>query len=137
MKSSIIAWMLSSLSGIASNEDIGIGKNYLHEDEITALKSIVEQFLAYAEGQAKAHKPMYMRDWIEKLRLILTMNEKTILEHKGKVSHALAMQKANEEYKRYKEKERLVEHQESIKELSDDLERLKRGSVKRMGNSSK
>ena len=30
---------------------------------------------------------MYMRDWVQKLRLILTMNEKNILEHAGEISH--------------------------------------------------
>lgn len=40
------------------------------------LKLIVEQFLAFAEAQAMAHKPLYMKDWIEKLKLVLTMNEK-------------------------------------------------------------
>ena len=60
--------------------DTTIGKNYLNEEEIKMLKLIVEQFLAYAEAQAYAHKPMYMRDWVEKLKLVLTLNEKNILE---------------------------------------------------------
>lgn len=49
--------------------DIGVGKNYLKERELQALKVIVEQFLAYAEGQALEEKPMRMKDWIEKLRI--------------------------------------------------------------------
>ncbi|MDO4755082.1 MAG: RhuM family protein, partial [Parabacteroides sp.] len=53
--------------------DTTIGKNYLNEEEINMLKLIVEQFLAYAEAQAYAHKPMYMRDWVEKLKLVLTL----------------------------------------------------------------
>lgn len=53
--------------------DITVGKNYLNEEEISMLKLIVEQFLAFAEAQAMAHKPLYMRDWIEKLKLVLTM----------------------------------------------------------------
>lgn len=73
--------------------DISIGKNYLSEDEINMLKLIVEQFLAYAEAQAMAHKPMYMRDWIEKLKLVLTLNEKSILEDAGCISHQLAVPK--------------------------------------------
>ena len=42
--------------------DIAIGKNYLNEEEVKMLKLIVEQFLAFAEAQAMAHKPLYMKD---------------------------------------------------------------------------
>ena len=80
--------------GKVTKSDALIGKNYLNEEEITMLKLIVEQFLAYAEAQALAEKPMYMRDWIQKLRLVLTMNEKNILEHAGTISHELAVEKA-------------------------------------------
>ena len=34
---------------------------------------------------------MYMKDWIERLGLILTMNEYTILDHAGKITHELAL----------------------------------------------
>ncbi len=105
--------------------DTTIGKNYLNEEEINMLKMIVEQFLAYAEAQAYAHKPMYMRDWVEKLKLVLTLNEKNILEDAGHISHQLAMSKAGEEYTKYKEIQRSIEHLNSIKELDDDIKRLK------------
>lgn len=105
--------------------DITIGKNYLNEEEIKMLKLIVEQFLAYAEAQALAHKPMYMRDWVEKLKLVLTLNEKNILEDAGHISHQLAVAKAGEEYAKYKEVQRSLEHLSSIKELAEDIKRLK------------
>ena len=106
--------------------DTIIGKNYLNEEEIKMLKLIVEQFLAYAEAQALAHKPMYMRDWVEELKLVLTLNEKNILEDAGHISHQLAVSKAGEEYTKYKEIQRSMEHLNSIKELDDDIKRLKR-----------
>lgn len=105
--------------------DITVGKNYLNEEEISMLKLIVEQFLAFAEAQAMAHKPLYMRDWIEKLKLVLTMNEKSILEDAGHISHQLAVQKAGQEYIQYKEVQRAVERLNSIKELDEDIKRLK------------
>ena len=105
--------------------DITIGKNYLNEEEIKILKLIEEQFLAYAEAQALAHKPMYMRDWVEKLKLVLTLNEKNILEDAGHISHQLAVAKAGEEYTKYKEIQRSLEHLSSIKELDEDIKRLK------------
>ena len=120
------------LMGLTSTEKDGkvtkgdalIDKNYLNEKEIGQLKLIVEQFLAYAEAQALAEKPMYMRDWVQKLRLVLTMNEKSILEHAGKISHEMAVAKATEEYIAYKEQQRQIERFESIKQLDQDLKRI-------------
>ena len=110
--------------GKVTKSDALIGKNYLNEEEITMLKLIVEQFLAYAEAQALAEKPMYMRDWIQKLRLVLTMNEKNILEHAGTISHELAVEKATQEYMRYKEHQREIEHFQSIKQLDQDIKHI-------------
>lgn len=104
--------------------DVEIGKNYLSEEEIDLLKLIVEQFLAYAETQALQHKPMYMQDWIDKLKQVLTMNDKNILEHAGSISHKLALQKAADEYKKYKMTKKQIEHLESIKELAQDIKNL-------------
>lgn len=67
---------------------------------------------------------MYMRDWIEKLRLVLAMNEKTILECAGSISHELAVKKGTEEYAKYKEVQRKLEHLDSIKELDSDIKKL-------------
>ena len=47
--------------GKVTKNDALTGKNYLNEEEMHQLKLIVEQFLAYAEMQAVAEKPMYMR----------------------------------------------------------------------------
>ena len=110
--------------GKVTKADALIGKNYLNEDEINMLKLIVEQFLAYAEAQALAEKPMYMRDWVQKLRLVLTMNEKNILEHAGSISHELAVEKATKEYIIYKEQQRQIEHIDSIKQLDQDIKRI-------------
>ena len=113
-------------SGKVCKKDVGIGKNYLSEQELQALKLIVEQYLAFAESQALAQRPMYMKDWIKRLDLILTMNEYTILDHAGKVSHALALQHAESEYTLFHKKERQAEHLESIRELDRDLKALKK-----------
>ena len=110
--------------GKVTKADALIGKNYLNEDEINMLKLIVEQFLAYAEAQALAEKPMYMRDWVQRLRLVLTMNEKNILEHAGSISHELAVEKATKEYIAYKEQQRQIEHIDSIKQLDQDIKRI-------------
>ena len=114
----------TEVAGKVRKSDTQTGKNYLTEDEIRVLKLIVEQFLAFAEAQAIAHVPMYMKDWIEHLKMVLTMNRKSILEDAGRISHQMALQKADEEYSKYKHILRVAEHLESIKELNEDLKRL-------------
>lgn len=111
----------TEVPGKVLKRDIVIGKNYLNEDEMTQLKLIVEQFLAFAEAQAQAHRPMYMSDWISRLRMVLTMNEKNILEHSGRISHRMAVEKANTEYQIYNGRLLEEEHLKSIKELSETL----------------
>lgn len=111
--------------------DIEIGKNYLAQDELAGLKLIVEQYLAFAEAQALAHKPMYMRDWIEKLGQVLTLNDKNILDHAGKISHKLALEKADKEYQKFQELQRKAERLESIKELDNDIKKLSKSTKKK------
>lgn len=110
--------------GKVLKSDIDIGKNYLTEEEVRLLKLIVEQYLAFAEAQALAHVPMYMRDWVERLRMVLTMNQRSILEDAGRISHELAVQKANEEYQKYQHQLKEEEHLQSLKELESDLKSL-------------
>ena len=114
----------TSVDSKVRKQDITIGKNYLQEDELKALKLIVEQYLAFAEAQALAHRPMYMKDWKERLDLILKLNERNVLEGPGKISHELAIEKAESEYMRYKEIEKEHIHIESIKELDKDIRLL-------------
>ena len=113
-------------TGKVLKSDVGIGKNYLNEEEMKILKLIVEQFLAFAEAQAASHTPMYMRDWIEYLKMVLTMNRKSILADAGRISHQMAMEKAESEYNKYKSAQRQIEHIESIKELEADIKRLQK-----------
>lgn len=114
-------------TGNVLKSDIAVGKNYLKEDEIEILKLIVEQFLAFAEAQAKSHIPMYMKDWAERLKMVLVMNQKSVLEDAGRISHQLALEKAEAEYCKFKASERQLQHLESIKELDADLRKLERG----------
>ena len=116
----------TSVPNKVRKRDIEIGKNYLKEDEIRLLKLIVEQFLAFAESQAMQQIPMYMKDWVERLKQVLSMNRQNILEHAGTISHDLALQKASEEYDKYKKAQKEIEHIESIKALEQDIKKLKK-----------
>lgn len=82
-------------------QDTGIAKNYLNEPELSALNNLVEQYLVFAEGQAIRRIPMTMHDWIEKLHGFMKLNDRDILEHAGKISHQLAIDKAEKEYEKF------------------------------------
>ena len=46
--------------------------------------------------------PMHMADWVTKLDAFLTLNERDILTHAGRVSHEMAQAKAELEYDKFK-----------------------------------
>ena len=83
-------------------QDVSIAKNYLSEPELEALNNLVEQYLIFAQGQAMRRVPMHMADWIEKLNGFLTLNDRDILIHAGRISHEMAQAKAELEYDKFK-----------------------------------
>lgn len=105
--------------------DISIAKNYLDENEIKLLGLLVEQYLAFAETMAQQHTPMYMKDWIERLDVILQLNGRELLTHAGKISHQMALEKSGEEYEKYKLSQKAIEQEQSLKELEEDIKKLK------------
>ena len=104
--------------------DISIAKNYLKEDEIKLLGLLVEQYLAFAETMAQQRTPMYMADWIQRLDSILQLNGRELLSHAGKISHEEALEKSDEEYQKYKNAQKTIEKEQSLKEIEEDIKRL-------------
>lgn len=89
-------------------KDVTVAKNYLTEDELGLLNLIVDQYLSFAEAQARQKKVMTMTAWIEKLHAFLTLNEREILQGAGKVSKQLADDLAMREYDKFQELRRLA-----------------------------
>jgi len=87
--------------GKVRKADVCIAKNYLNADELAALNNLVEQYLVFAEGQAMRRVPMTMNDWIAKLHGFLTINDRDILNHAGKISHEVAKAFAELEYENF------------------------------------
>lgn len=110
--------------------DVTIAKNYLNEEEITALNLLIEQYLAFAEAQAQQRRPMYMKDWIKRLNDILTINERDVLEHSGRIRKELADETAGKEYEKFKAQQQTLEKEESLNRLEADLKKLE---VKKKG----
>ncbi|MGM0519830.1 MAG: virulence RhuM family protein [Campylobacterota bacterium] len=107
-----------------TKKDVSIAKNYLNEEEIKLLGLLVEQYLAFAETMASQKTPMYMKDWIARLDMILSMNGSELLTHAGKISHQIAKERSELEYQRYKEIQKKEQKAQSIKELEEDIKRL-------------
>ena len=87
---------------VVRKQDVSIAKNYLTEPELAALNNLVEQYLVFAEGQALRRVPMHMADWVTKLNGFLTLNERDILTHAGRISHETAQAKAELEYEKFR-----------------------------------
>ncbi len=99
--------------------------NCFNEEEIMLLRLLVEQYLAFAETMAQQHTPMYMEDWIDRLDNILQMNGKELLTHAGKISHQMAIEKSKQEFEKYIEEQKQLAHEQSLKEIEEDIKRLK------------
>ena len=92
----------NSPQGAIRKSDVVVAKNYLDEAELGGLNNIVEQYLIFAESQAKRKQAMFMLDWDQKLSEFLKLNDRDILGDLGKVSHAVAEALALGEYKKYR-----------------------------------
>ena len=85
-------------------KDVGIAKNYLSAEELRVLNNLVSGYFDFAEINAIEHRPMHMTDYVRQLDAILSSGGRKLLEGAGTVSHALALEKARAEYRKYQEK---------------------------------
>jgi hypothetical protein len=86
-----------------TQQEAEIAKNYLNEKELNLLNRMVTAYLELAELQALNQQPMYMKDWIERLDDFLKMTGQNILSHSGKITKQQVIEKAKDEYEKYKE----------------------------------
>jgi hypothetical protein len=93
--------LLSWSGDAARKSDVTIAKNYLDGEELDALNRIVTAYLEFAELQATKRKPMHMADWIRKLDGFLRLSESEILMQAGRISHEVAVARAESEYDRF------------------------------------
>ena len=117
----------NSPQGKIRKTDVTIAKNYLAEDELRDLNLIVDQYLSFAELQARQRKPMYMADWIKKLHDFLTLNDREILDHAGKISAEMAKELAEAEYEKYRQKQIQADDAQEMKALENNIKKLTKG----------
>ena len=91
-----------SPDGKILKSDITIAKNYLDEKEIKNLNNLVNLFLDIAENNAERNIAMYMDDWKKEVENAIKVFHYNILDGKGAISHKQAIQKAEDEYEKYR-----------------------------------
>ena len=101
--------------------DVAIAKNYLDKTELDHLNRIVTMYLDYAELQAVRNKPMYMKDWTEKLNAFLKFSEYEILTNAGQISHEVALALASREYETFKK----VQDEKYISDFDKEVRRIR------------
>jgi len=65
-----------------------------------------------------------MKDWIARLDNILQMNGRELLTNAGKISHQMALEKANLELEKYKEEQKRISYENSLRELENDIKQI-------------
>lgn len=117
---------LTHFKGITpTKKETEIAKNYLNEKELDILNRMVTAYLELAELQALNKKPMYMKDWINRLDDFLAMTGNNILTHAGSISHTKALHKAHVEYDKYKE------------QTNNELSKVETDFIKHIDHTSK
>ena len=98
----LTTWKNQKDGGKIRKTDITVAKNYLREEEISDLNSLVVMFLDFAANLAKKGRRMSMQDWVEKLESFLEFNEYEILRDLGKFKRTTADRLAAGQYEKYK-----------------------------------
>lgn len=109
--------------GKVLKRDIGIAKNYLNEKELSRLNRLVTMFIDYAELMAEDEILMSMQDWVEQTNQFLANNRREVLDGKGKISHEVAMKKAEKEYEVF----RVKQDKEYISEFDREIDKYLKG----------
>lgn len=82
--------------------DVVIAKNYLTQEELSAMAKIVNAYLDLAELRAEEQVPMTMEDWAEQFEGVLRLSRKEILTNAGSISAKIAEQHAMNEFEKYR-----------------------------------
>ena len=105
----------NSPNGLIYKYDVSIAKNYLNEEELKKLNSLTNLFLDYAEDMAEEQNIMSMQKWIDVTDKLILFRDKKVLSNSGKVSHKQAIEKAENEYEKF----RIKQDQEYISSMDE------------------
>jgi hypothetical protein len=116
--------------------DSEVAKNYLTREEISDLNLLVDQYLSFAESQARRRIPMTMAEWQTKLNGFVELNGRDVLTHAGKISAETAKDLANREYDKFDAERRRIETTEPTSDFDKFVEQVKASSIPPPGTAN-
>jgi len=117
-------------------QDIYIAKNYLTEDELDSLNRFVMVFLETAELRAKNRQDITTDFWRQNIDKIIELNDKTVLTHKGKISHEHMEKMVSQVYENFDKQRKISEAQQADDQDLAELKALEQ-TIKRTKNTKK
>lgn len=90
------------------------------------MERLTISFLDYAEDMAEEHQIMTMNDWIKETDDLLKFRKKNILNDSGKISHKQALEKAENEYEKF----RIKQDREYISSMDEMYKRYLEENIK-------
>jgi hypothetical protein len=106
----LTTWKNSGREGKVQKSDVTIAKNYLEEDEIRKLNTLVNMYLDYAELQVERNRLMKMTDWSD-----------DVLDNAGKIRKDVADAFAENEYLKF----RVIQDKEYKSDFNKIINELK------------
>ncbi len=82
--------------------DVVEARNYLTQEELSAMAKLVNACLDLAEVRAMREVPMTMEDWAEQFEGLLRLSRKELLTDAGTISAEIARQHALSEFEKYR-----------------------------------
>ena len=95
-------------NGRILKSDVVIAKNYLSEQEIKQLERNVAWYFDYIEDLISREQVFTMEECSESVNAFLQFRKYKILEHKGKISHQEAEEKAVHEYEKFNKTQKII-----------------------------
>lgn len=114
-------WKNAGREGKVQKSDVTVAKNYLREEEIRKLNTLVNMYLDYAELQVERNRIMKMSDWSSKLDSFLRFNEYDVLDNAGKISKNVADAFAENEYIKF----RVIQDRDYKSDFNKVIEQIK------------
>ncbi|MCL2784079.1 MAG: virulence RhuM family protein [Propionibacteriaceae bacterium] len=116
---------LTTWSGDRPNKvDAVIAKNYLTDSELTVLDRLVEQFLAFAEGQAERHLVTSMTEWVASVDRLLDANRYSLLGGLGSVAHTDMEAEVDVQWSVFSQSRRQRDREQAMEIEAEDLDDL-------------
>lgn len=114
---------LTSFSGSKPlKSEVATAKNYLNEQELTKLNTLVSAYFDAAEFRAQNQEPTRMADWLAHLDRLIGAMDAPLLSNAGSVSKLQASAKAEAEYELFRKQ---------LDELPSEVENAYLETIKR------